>query len=111
METPRKEYSENDSFDREKTASEYGNSPARMPADNSGNEDFGQSDKSGAAQTTGEGYSEIERSAKHEPDHGRQFLIDKYNINDQAHSDSSLDDFVKTTSSFKHEPDETNDNK
>lgn len=36
---------------------------------------------------------------------GSQFLVDKYNINDQAHSDSSLDDFVKTTSGFRHADD------
>ena len=29
-------------------------------------------------------------------------LIEKYNVNDQAHSDSSKDDFVKTVSNFNH---------
>lgn len=33
---------------------------------------------------------------------GSKELIDKYNINDQAYSDSSKDDFVKTVSNFKH---------
>lgn len=33
---------------------------------------------------------------------GSQELVDKYNINDQAHEMSSSDDFVKTTSNFNH---------
>ena len=33
---------------------------------------------------------------------GSEALIEKYNINDQAHSDSSKDDFVKTVSEFHH---------
>jgi hypothetical protein len=33
---------------------------------------------------------------------GSRELIEKYNINDQAHSDSSKDDFVKTVSEFHH---------
>jgi len=33
---------------------------------------------------------------------GSKALIEKYNINDQAHSDSSKDDFVETTSKFRH---------
>ena len=33
---------------------------------------------------------------------GSKALIEKYNINDQAHSDSSAKDFIKTTSEFHH---------
>ena len=33
---------------------------------------------------------------------GSEELIEKYNINDQAHSNSSKDDFLKTTSNFNH---------
>jgi hypothetical protein len=33
---------------------------------------------------------------------GSDELIEKYNINDQAHSDSSAKDFVKTVSEFHH---------
>jgi len=33
---------------------------------------------------------------------GSKALIEKYNINDQAHSDSSAKDFVKTVSEFHH---------
>jgi hypothetical protein len=33
---------------------------------------------------------------------GSKALIEKYNINDQAHSDSSAADFVKTVSEFHH---------
>ncbi len=33
---------------------------------------------------------------------GVRELIDKYNINDQAYSDSSPDDFVKTVSGYNH---------
>jgi hypothetical protein len=29
-------------------------------------------------------------------------LIDRYNINDKAHEESSVDDFVETTSAFRH---------
>lgn len=62
-------------------------------------------------ETTGSGYSEADRAAKDatntdhpdNPQHkGSRELIDKYNINDQAHSDSSKDDFVKTISNYNH---------
>lgn len=62
-------------------------------------------------ETTGSGYSEAERDTKDatntdyptDPQHkGSRELIDKYNINDQAHSDSSKDDFVKTISNNNH---------
>lgn len=33
---------------------------------------------------------------------GSKELIQKYNVNDQAHANSSEDDFVKTVSNFKH---------
>lgn len=33
---------------------------------------------------------------------GSKELIQKYNVNDQAHGNSSEDDFVKTVSNFKH---------
>lgn len=33
---------------------------------------------------------------------GSKELIEKYNVNDQAHANSSEDDFVKTVSNFKH---------
>lgn len=33
---------------------------------------------------------------------GRAALIERYNINDQAHAKSSPDDFVETTSQFHH---------
>jgi hypothetical protein len=107
----RKEYSEDDSFDKNKTASEYGNEPNKMNSDNSGNDSFGTTDKNETL-TTGSGYSQAERDAQ-DATNGSQYLVDKYNINDQAHSDSSLDDFVKTTSGFRHADDvapETNFN-
>ena len=62
-------------------------------------------------ETTGSGYSEAERTTNdatntdhpNDPQHkGSRELIDKYNINDQAHSDSSKDDFVKTISNYNH---------
>ena len=64
-----------------------------------------------ADETTGSGYDEAERATKDatnteypdDPQHkGSRELIDKYNINDQAHSDSSKDDFVKTVSNATH---------
>jgi hypothetical protein len=100
MEGPRKDYSEDDSMDRDKTAAEYGNNPKNMQSDNSGNRSFGSPDEQF---TTGTGYSEAERNAAEA--NGSQYLVDKYNINDQAHSDSSLDDFIRTTSSFRHADD------
>ena len=33
---------------------------------------------------------------------GSRKLVNEYNINDKAHSDSSEEDFIKTTSNFKH---------
>lgn len=95
----RREYSEGDSLDENKTAAEYGNTPKRASTDNPGNQSFGK--------TTGSGYSEAERNVQDgtNSDNGSQFLVDKYNINDQAYSDSSLDDFVKTTSGFRHAED------
>lgn len=62
-------------------------------------------------ETTGSGYSEAERISKDatnsdypkDLEHkGSRELIDKYNINDQAHSNSSKDDFVKTISNSTH---------
>lgn len=46
-----------------------------------------------------------ENSDKDKANNGSQFLVDKYSINDQAYSDSSLKDFVKTTSGFRHADD------
>ena len=62
-------------------------------------------------ETTGSGYSEAERTSKdatntdhpNDPQHkGSRELIDKYNINDQAHSNSSVEDFVQTISKSRH---------
>ena len=107
MEKQREDYSENE--DRSKTASEYGNANA-APAD-PGNEAFSKAGYDSNA-TTGSGLSEFERNIQdgtneQNPVHrGSEELINRYNINDQAHSDSSLDDFVKTTSAFRHADDE-----
>lgn len=35
-------------------------------------------------------------------DNGSRKLVDEYNTNDKAHSDSSEEDFIKTISNFKH---------
>lgn len=78
---------------------------------------FGISDKgTGDNLTTGSGYSEEERVANDatntdfpdEKHKGSRELIDKYNINDQAHSDSSKDDFIKTVSNATHADGSTN---
>jgi len=61
-------------------------------------------------ETTGAGYSEGERNLQdsvnsdtgHHQGEGAETLVDSYNINDKAHSNSSLDDFIKTTSNFHH---------
>ena len=61
--------------------------------------------------TTGSGYPEAERDTKDATNtdypadlhhKGSRELIDKYNINDQAHSNSSKDDFIKTISNSTH---------
>ncbi|OYU80858.1 MAG: hypothetical protein CFE23_07800 [Flavobacterium sp. BFFFF1] len=63
--------------------------------------------------TTGSGYSEAEREVNdatlqrnpadpQHADNGRIALVNKYNINDKAHSDSSEEDFVKTISNHHH---------
>ena len=127
MENNRKEYSENNSEDQDKTAAEYGNSPERMNSDNSGNKSFEQSpegkpeEQYDRASTTGSGYSEEEREVNDSTnsqnpanpdseDNGSQELVEKYNINDKAYADSSKDDFVKTVSKFHH-ADEADDDK
>lgn len=83
---------------------EYGNNPAHAHSDNTGNDDFGTSDT-----TTGNGFSEAERASQdqhtgQEPAEyeGSRDLIDGYNINDQAHSQSSKADFIRTISNFHH---------
>lgn len=43
--------------------------------------------------------SDIPQPGNHE---GSEELIKKYNINDQAHSNSSQEEFIKTTSNFHH---------
>lgn len=43
------------------------------------------------------------------PDKGSQDLIEKYNINDQAHSNSSKKDFIDTVSNFHHADETQND--
>ena len=70
----------------------------------------------GSATTTGSGFSQAERElqdgSNSETDEvvhrGSEELIEKYNINDQAHSDSSLEDFIPTVSNFKHGENEDN---
>lgn len=63
--------------------------------------------------TTGSGYGEAEREVNDgtnsqnpaNPDkknNGSQELVERYNINDKAYSDSSKHDFVKTVSKFHH---------
>ncbi|RZJ34439.1 MAG: hypothetical protein EOO51_09530 [Flavobacterium sp.] len=115
MEKPHKEYSEDDSLDTGKMAAEYGNEPHKMGSDNTGNADFGKTEDFPSDSTTGSGFSELERehqdgtnAIRDSQDNGSQLLTDSYNINDKAHSDSSLDDFVKTTSNYHHadEPDD-----
>ncbi|RZJ31781.1 MAG: hypothetical protein EOO48_01005 [Flavobacterium sp.] len=65
--------------------------------------EFGQSSGgSEQSKSTVNARTEIEGSPRSE-DNGSEELVNKYNVNDQAHSDSSLNDFVNTTSNFHHE--------
>ena len=107
MDNQPKEYSEDDSFDTDKTAAEYGNDPNKMGSDMTGNKSF--EDRKGDFKdndTTGSGYSEAERATQDgtnsDLQNGSDELIDKYNINDKAHHDSSKEDFVNTVSNFRH---------
>jgi len=60
----------------------------------------------------GKDYLEVKQNGKQEkvfPDYpkekdrkGNEELAEKYNINDQAHLNSSKDDFVETVSNFHH---------
>ena len=56
--------------------------------------------------TTGSGLSQAERNVQDgtnsDIDNGSEALVEKYNINDKAYSDSSKKDFVETTSNFHH---------
>lgn len=47
---------------------------------------------------------DIPQPGNHE---GSEDLIKKYNINDQAHSNSSKEEFIKTTSNFHHKNEES----
>jgi hypothetical protein len=114
MEGPHKEYSENDSFSKEKTSAEYGNTPHREQADYTGNETFSKAENQtfDSNSTTGSGLSEQERDSQDGsssntedddvPHRGNGYLVDKYNVNDKAHNDSGIDDFINTTSNFHH---------
>lgn len=86
-------------------------------AENKGNKSFEKSYKEDA--TIGAGYSEAERDLHSDTDsrkpaepedNGSQELVERYNINDKAYSDSSKDDFVKTVSKFHH-ADQADDDK
>lgn len=114
MADQRKEYSEDDSFSTDKTSAEYGNTPHNQANDQTGNESFGEPGNKTfeSNETTGSGLSELERDSQDgsstntdsedAPHRGNEYLVDKYNINDKAHFDSSTDDFVKTTSNYNH---------
>ncbi len=111
MENPRKEDSSEDRFDKGKTLAEYGNHSKKMDSDNSDNGSFQQEKAFASDSTTGSGFSEGERRLQDgtNSDLGEDIagdsaeqLVDSYNINDKAHSDSSIDDFVKTTSNYHH---------
>jgi hypothetical protein len=74
-----------------------------------GNASFEKRTGLGNATTTGSGYSQAERNEQDGTNNpsildnrGNQTLIDQYNINDKAHFDSSIDDFVPTKSNFNH---------
>ncbi|HEY0091321.1 MAG TPA: hypothetical protein VGB43_02450 [Flavobacterium sp.] len=59
-------------------------------------------------ETTGSGLSQAERRNQDGTnssiiDHsGAGDLVDSFNINDKAHSDSSIDDFIPTKSNYHH---------
>ena len=109
MEEQHNEFKENGPFDAEKLESENGT--VKTSRENTGNQDFFNREEFAPNATTGSGLSEAERNFQDgtnndlrndHHDDGSEQLVDRYNINDKAHSDSSLDDFVNTTSNFHH---------
>ena len=71
-----------------------------------------QNDTFESNSTTGSGLSQAERNVQDgtnsDVNNGSEELVEKYNINDKAYSDSSKKDFVETTSNFHH-ADETDE--
>ncbi len=65
-----------------------------------------QNDTFESNSTTGSGFSQAERNVQDgtnsDVNNGSETLVEKYNINDKAYSDSSKKDFVETTSNFHH---------
>ncbi len=107
MENQKKEYSEDDSFDVDKTAAEYGNVPHRMKSDMTGNTSFEETTEPVKNnETTGSGLSVAERDTQDGTNsdlvHDKKELVEKYNIDDNAHRDSSAEDFIPTVSNFHH---------
>jgi len=107
MENQKKEYSEDDSFDVNKTSAEYGNTPHKMNSDMTGNKSFEElPGEFKQNETTGSGYSVAERNNQDgtnaDIENSSEELVAKYNIDDQAHRDSSNADFIDTVSKFHH---------
>jgi len=70
-----------------------------------------QNDTFESNSTTGSGLSQAERNVQDgtnsDVSNGSEELVEKYNINDKAYSDSSKKDFVETTSNFHHADEES----
>lgn len=60
-------------------------------------------DKNSEEEVSGDFQKQNQTEKKHK---GSRELIEKYNINDQAYSDSSKKDFVETVSNFHHADEE-----
>ena len=92
---------------RRKYLDENREKPLDSPGNSSGPEHFQSND------TTGSGLSEAERAFQDGTtnemdaanDGDTEKLVDHYNINDKAHSDSSPEHFIPTTSNYHHADD------
>ena len=102
MQDNSKEYNEKEASISSNKAGNYANQPNETATGipvNEGSES--------AKDTTGIGYSQAERDGvdprnpviEHK---GSEELAKRYNIDEQARLDSSVDDFYKTTSNFRH---------
>ncbi len=108
MENQHEDQTTDNNFDRSHEPSELGKGLSADESPKSGNKSFEHENL-----TTGSGYSSQEREVQDGTNNpsvidyrGNDELINKYNINDKAHFESSKDDFVRTTSNFRHADDD-----
>ncbi len=98
---------ENESVDGNKLSAKNENAVPHDKNDVTGNGSFEQTPRTYKEnETTGSGFSVAERAKQDgtntEIPRSTEELVSKYNIDDQAHRDSSKSDFIETVSNFHH---------